>query len=210
MADSNNNSNDALRRDVERTQLQTESIRLQLEQLKTFLEHWRTEIEPLHESRIKSREFAFQFSKFTLQSIFLLNGCALIAFPTFAGLIGTGFQHQLTWALVSIAFFVLGLILVAASSLFAFFSMNADSDAIHQRSESVKAQLNEQRVAQENKQTFQNVSWSALELSDGAMKLAYKLRAWAIGLGIGSISAFIVGVVFAGLVLAGSATTQTT
>jgi hypothetical protein len=65
------------------------------EQMQTMLEHLRFEVQGALEHSLMSREHAHDFAKVAIQSTFLLNGGALIAFPTFAQLVGIGLHDHI-------------------------------------------------------------------------------------------------------------------
>ncbi len=192
---------EAMRLEVERARLAIDRENFLNERTRTYLERWRTEVQPLHEGAERSREMAVSFSKQGIQTIFFLNGGALIAFPAFAQLVGTAFRDHVAAALLGIGGFVTGLVLVSLTTLLAYLSMDADAEAIRPREEVVKINLNQAHnpEAHGKEQDRQRAE------ADGANKKHYRravrLRWWAVVLGVGSLVAFVFGAAWAAGVL---------
>lgn len=192
---------DALRLEVERTRLALDKAQYQNDTTRLFLERWRVDVQPVHEHRLMSREHAHGFAKVAIQTTFLLNGGALIAFPAFAQLVGTGFRDHVGWALTSITGFVLGLVFIAVTALLAYLSMEADAEAVLQLEESVKARLNQSQVADEKKPKYDKLYEEAEAGREKRYAHAMRFRTWAVGLGIASMLAFTFGAFSAAFVL---------
>ncbi len=193
---------EALRLDLERRRYMDETTR-------TFLERWRTDVKPLHEHRLMSREHAYGYAKLAIQTMFLLNGGALIAFPAFTQLLGTAFKDHVTIALMSIGGFVFGLVLIAITILLAYLSMAADAEAVNQKEEYVKLGLNRDQVADDKKPEYDKKRATAEKERKRKYELATRLALWGLGLGVGSLAAFVFGAIFAALVLSAAQPLET-
>jgi hypothetical protein len=185
---------EALRLDLERRRYLDETTR-------TFLERWRTDVQPLHEHRLMSREHAYGYAKVAIQTMFLLNGGALIAFPAFAQLVETAFKDHVTFALLSIGGFVLGLLLIAITALLAYLSMGADAAAVNQKEEYVKLGLNRDRAADDDKPEYDEKRATAEKERKRKYNLATRLAWSGLALWVASLAAFVFGAIFAALVL---------
>lgn len=200
---------EALRLEVERARLALDQASYKNEVTRTFLQRWHTDVQPVHETFERSREMAHGFAKLAIQMMFLLNGGALIAFPAFAQLVGTGFRENVDLALFSIGGFVLGLALIAFATLLAYISMEADTEALGQREEYVKLGLNQSQVPDKDKPEYDKKRADAEEARKRHFGRAMRFRAWSMGLGISSLVAFLVGVYFATMVLSGTSAADT-
>lgn len=185
---------EALRLDLERRRYLDETTR-------TFLERWRTDVQPLHEHRLMSREHAYGYAKVAIQTMFLLNGGALIAFPAFAQLVETAFKDHVTFALLSIGGFVLGLLLIAITALLAYLSMGADAAAVSQKEEYVKLGLNREQAADDDKPEYDEKRVTAEKERKRKYNLATRLAWSGLVLWVASLAAFVFGAIFAALVL---------
>lgn len=194
--------------ELERQRLVLDRIRHEDETMRTFLERWRTDVQPVHEAKERSREMAYGFAKMAIQTMFLLNGGALIAFPTFAELVGPGLTSQLMFALISIAAFVVGLVFIGVTSLLAYLAMNADAEALSQREEYVKLGLNQSRAEAEEQSKYVSSRAAAEERREYFYQWAVKYRACALSLGIASTVAFMTGAFFAATVMSSASTTS--
>ena len=193
---------EALRLDLERRRYLDETTR-------TFLERWRTDVQPLHEHRLMSREHAYGYAKVAIQTMFLLNGGALIAFPAFAQLLGTAFKDHVTIALLSIGGFVFGLVLIVITTLLAYLSTAADAEAVNQKEEYVKLGLNRDQVADDDKPEYDKKRATAEKERKRHYGRATRLALWGLGLGVGSLAAFVFGAIFAALVLSAAQPLET-
>ena len=195
---SNPDSPEALRLEIERLQYSNDRFR-------THLERWRTDVEPLYHAGERSRDMAFQFAQTAIRSMFLLNGGALIAFPAFAELVGTEFHQNIWEFLLSTGGFVLGLVLIVATTLLAYMAMDADAAAIRQRQEIVKIDLNRSHAPEWYSNEVKQARVDAEAAENKSAGLFKVLSSWALALGIGSIAAFLFGAAFAAVVLSSSA-----
>jgi hypothetical protein len=187
--------------EFERARLSLDSATFNNDKYRVFLELWRTQVQPYHEHRLMSREQAYGFAKTTLQTIIVLNGGALIAFPAFAQLIGPTFQQNITWSIISIGLFVLGLVLGALSGLLSYLSMSADADSLYYEEEAAKADLNKSMANSDAQGSYESIRNEALNKQKKSHGKAYTLAYWAIRFGIFSILSFMIGAFFSGLVL---------
>jgi len=186
---------------IEKTRLEIERATYLNETTRTYLERWRTEVQPVHEEKERSREMAFGFAKMAIQTMFLLNGGALIAFPAFAGLVGAAFKEHISIFLLSAGGFVTGLVFIAITGLLAYISMDADTEAIRQREEIVKIDLIKAQNPDGFTPDMQKIQDEAKQARDASYQRAVGLRRRALGLGIGSMFAFVFGASFAAVVL---------
>ena len=196
---------ESIRLEVERARLAIDQAEYRESATRTFLERWRVDVQPEHEHLLMSRQHAHEFAKVAIQTVFVLNGGALIAFPAFAQLVGTGFENSVGWALSGIAAFVLGLVLIALTTLIAYLSMVADMEAVWQSRERVTASLNQTQVPEAEQSRFDERRAEADAALARYNRISMRLRAWGIALGIGSILAFMVGAACAAVVLSNAA-----
>ncbi len=185
---------------VERLRLQVEEIRLKFDHLsllnektRTFLQRWQTDVLPVHESGERSREMAATYAQMTIKTMFLLNGGALIVFPAFAELIDTPLSDQILMFVGSIGSFVLGLALIAITSLLAYMSLDADAAGFRCDETIIKINLNQGENPKGHDEEQENNRTTAKTDGEKLKKLAVRLTRWAIGLGLGSLGAFLVG-----------------
>ena len=197
---------EALRLDMDRLRLALDQARYQDDKTRTFLERWRVDVQPVHEHRLMSREHAYGYAKVAIQTTFFLNGGALIAFPAFAQLVGTSLYTNRSLALASILAFVIGLVLIAVTTLLAYLSMAADANAVSRKEEFVKAGLNQSQVPDAEKPKYNGIREAAETARKRHYGLAMRFERWAVGLGIASIAAFLVGALCAAGVFSGAPT----
>jgi len=167
-----------------------------------WLQRWEMDLRPLHEAKERSREMAHAYTKAGIQMMFLLNGGAIIAFPTFATMAGVKFTSHPYIALSSIALFVVGLVLIAVTTIYAYLSMDADKANIHQHSEVVKCRLNKEQDPQNKNADWDQRRMDAEKELSNQYQIASGYRRMATQLAIGSCVAFCIGAILAALVLA--------
>lgn len=192
---------EALRLEVERTRLELDRASYMNEHTRTFLERWRTDVQPIHEAAERSREMAYGYAKLAIQTMFLLNGGALIVFPAFAQLVGTAFRDHVVSALLSVGGFVSGLVLIGVTTLLAYLSMDADAAAIRQYGEVVKINLNQSQDPDAKAEKYETPRSVAAAAQERHYRRANVMRWWAVGLGVGSMVAFVFGALYAARVL---------
>ena len=125
---------ESLSLEVEQARLDIELIRQSNDDHRVSLERWNTALRPIHEKYIQSRAQSVAFATLGIRSMFLLNGGALLVFPAFAKLLGTGFVEQMGWAQWSIGCFVVGLITIALTTVLAYLSSDLRSMALEYES----------------------------------------------------------------------------
>ena len=166
-----------------------------------FLNRWQLSIDPLEQHVLKSREITTMFSRDAIRSSFLLNGGALIAFPAFSKLVGSGFSEYTTQSVMSIVFFVFGLVLITVTSLMAYLAMECDSSATFEHINSTKAELKLPLASQEDFEALR----AAVVHHDAERITQYEKyesrQKIALYTGVGSVVSFVVGVCFAAFVL---------
>lgn len=181
--------------------LQIENLRLETERYRVFLQRWETDVRPIHEIQERSREMSHAYSKMGIQTMFLLNGGAVIAFPTFAKLADVKFSDHSMLALSSIGAFVFGLVFIAVTTVSAFFSMDADTQAALRWSEVVKCKLNKELDPKNTKEDW-DAKRNAAEADQKRLGcVSRKWRRASVVFAFGSCGAFIMGAAFAAVVL---------
>jgi hypothetical protein len=90
-----------------------ELTRLQTNLDKAHRERWATHADPILQLAETSRRMAHAYAKMGFQTMFFLNGGALIAFPAFAQLLGKTFSLTARPAALSIGAFICGLVALA-------------------------------------------------------------------------------------------------
>ena len=192
---------EALKVEVDRLKVAIDQARHQNELDRTFLERWRTELQPLHDHRMKSRDQGHDYAKAAFQMIFVLNGGALIAFPAFAQLTGNGFKQNLPVALGSIAGFVVGLVLIATAALFVGGAFSEDGDAIEADKSFVRTRMHQFRAPEAARPNFEKEKKEHETRRDEHNKTAKKWSVIAAVLACLALFAFVVGAGCAALVL---------
>jgi hypothetical protein len=152
-------------------------------------EDWHGDIAPLLTALARSREMAFAFARMALIMLFTLNAAGVVAFPALAQLVGTKLSDHLPLALLSVAAFVIGLVCAAAATLLSFLALFADSLILTRHLET---------LARRGGPAAQSIA--ATELERG-LKRDRRTRRRALRFGLLSFAAFLVGVVFAALIL---------
>lgn len=188
--------------------LEVERLRHENERFRSHLERWRTDVDPLYQAGEHSREMAFQFAQSAVKSMFLLNGGALIAFPAFAQLVGTVFSENIALFLLSAGSFVGGLTLIAIATVLAYKAMDADAEAIRQRQEVVKIDLNRSYDPKWYTGDVKKRRSEAEKAEERSARQFQRISGWALGLGVGSLVAFVSGAIFGALVLSTAASTN--
>jgi hypothetical protein len=137
-----------------------------------------------------ARQNSFQYGKMTLQSIFLLNGGALISLLAFMGNVASSEATRLVPRnfLVGFCFYVAGLVLVVFSMLLAYFNY------MHlARDHSDPGALSNSMILLEG-------TWPTNSTDENTSRISGSFNG-AIILGIGSVLAFIAGSVSIAMVL---------
>ena len=192
---------DALKLEIEKLRLALDNAKHQNDLTRTYLERWRTDVQPVHEHRLKSRDQAYGFIKMAVQSVFLLNGGALIAFPTFAKLTDATLRDHLPQSLKGIGCFVAGLILTAMAMLLAAFAYGLDTDALERKEKAVKAGVNLQHSSPDRRADLEKVRDAAEAERARLGKHAIRTGYIAIALAALALTVFIGGAYFAARVL---------
>ncbi len=165
----------------------------QMDQYAAYLRRMESTIKPRQEAAERSRTFTFEFARMALRSMFLLNGGALIALPAFAEMLG-GIKPEtadaFTW---SIGSFVIGLVLIAFATLFAYIAMNTDVGGIRQEILWRAIDINADYKPPDDPQKSKDERDNAIKLSKKCGTWARRFRAIVIVLGLGSLGAFING-----------------
>jgi hypothetical protein len=192
---------DALRLEVDRLRLGVEQSKQANELARTFLERWRTEVQPVHEHRMKSRDQAYGLGKTAIQTGFLLNGGALIAFPAFAQLVGKEFENHIEGSIASIGLFITGLVLIGVCTALSSTSFGEDAEALAYREEYVKSRLHFNNTFDASKATHEEAQRKAESSRAKHHRRANSFLRWAMAAGIGSLVVFVAGALCAMQVL---------
>ncbi len=164
-----------------------------MDQYEAFLRRLETSIKPREEAAERSRTFTFEFARMALRSMFLLNGGALIALPAFAEMLG-GIKLETADAFVwSTGGFIVGLVLIAAATLFAYIAMNADVVGIQQEILWCTLDISADYKPPDDPQKSKGERDNAIKLSKKCQTWARRFRAVTVVLGLGSLGAFING-----------------
>ena len=150
-------------------------------------EGWAAETAPLFAAMHRSREMAFSFARFALAMLFALNAGGLLGFPALAQLIGVKLADHWPLTLLGIAAFAIGVVCTAVATLLAFISMFADGLMIYRHLERVVA--------------GEPTGETKAEL-EKRLKRDLRMRVRALRFGLLALAGFLVGAVFAALVLA--------
>ncbi len=172
-----------------------------MDQYEAFLRRLETSIKPREEAAERSRTFTFEFARMALRSMFLLNGGALIALPAFAGMLGGIKPETADTFIWSIGSFVIGLVLIAVATLFAYIAMDADAEGIRQEILWRTIDINADYKPPDDPQKSKDEREEAIKLSKNCGTRARKFRAIVIVSGLGSLVAFINGALQGGSVL---------
>ncbi|MDE2029089.1 MAG: hypothetical protein KGI97_00835 [Alphaproteobacteria bacterium] len=182
--------------------MSTENNNENREALRIFLEQWETDTRPVHEMLLKSWDNGHAFAKLTIQTMFFLNGGALIAFPTFAKLANVVFAEHLHLSLASIFSFIIGLICIAVTSLLAYFTCANQSNMLVWIQEVRKLDLHCARDPQEKTGQWKTKKDEAMENVKKEEKKLKRILWITIIIGLFSLFAFITGSCLAAYILA--------
>jgi hypothetical protein len=192
---------DALRIELEKLRIDLEKAKLENELTRTYLDRWRTDVQPIHEHQLMSREQGYGLARLGVQTAFLLNGGALIAFPAFAKLADTPLQSHVGFSSASIGCFVVGLVMAAVSMLTGAFAFGADADAVEQKANVVKAGVTLLHSQEAQRSAIEARRNAAEAERTRLFERARKLGRWAIGAAVGGVVAFVFGAFFAAQVI---------
>ncbi len=189
--------------ELQKVQLRLQEAAVENDKHRTFLQTWETDVRPHQEEFLRAVDMGHAYAKMTIQTIFWLNGGALVAFPAFAKLAGAQFSAHLPRALLGIGCFVLGLVLIAITSLAAYQACAADSGMTSVRREHTKLILQQGRDPQERSEKWGEKIGAALAAIGAEQERSQRWQRTAIRCGIASLAAFVAGTLFAASVLAG-------
>lgn len=200
----NNESVNAL--ELERLKLEKERIelakgQLHVERERNYHQRWNLIVEPIDHSGEHSRELANGFAKMALQTLFLLNGGALIALPAFGPLTNTGFNDNMNTALIGVAGFVIGLVLVSIATAISYLSMQSDANSLMHFAQESRSRLNQEQATQEQWDHLDKQRSATRAVKEKAEKISAKLANIALRCCAGSLVAFVVGALFASITL---------
>ena len=154
-------------------------------------EDWALDAAPLHAAMNRSREMAFSFARFALGMLFLLNAGGIVGFPVLAQLVGARLAEHWPLALLGIGAFTIGVTCAAVATLLAFISMFADGLMIFRHLERLAPRDFDLSAFHEGKAELEK-----------RLRRDMRMRIHALRFGLVSLAAFLVGAVFAALVLA--------
>lgn len=192
-----------LKLELERSELALQQLALENEKHRTFLQSWEVDVRPHQELLLRSVDMGHAYAKMTIQTIFWLNGGALIAFPAFAKLAGAEFSAHLTRALTSIGCFVLGLVLITVTALLAYFTCVTESTMTAAHREHAKLLHHLGRDSEEKNGKWKEGMAAATKIANTHQRRAFRLQWAAIASGMLSLLAFVAGACVAGTVLVG-------
>jgi hypothetical protein len=156
---------------------------------------WALDSAPLFHTMNRSREMAFSFARFGLGSLLLLNAAGLFALPTLAQVLGAHLGTHAQLSVSSMGAFVIGVTAAAAATLTAFLAMYRDSIVLYDHLE----RIGEARGPYGLTADSFVASKIALERN---LRRDVRMRGRAVRLGLVAFGAFIVGAVFAAMLLA--------
>lgn len=165
-----------------------------------FLRRLEADAKPLFETKERSREFAFQFSRDAIRTGFLLNGGALVALPTFGSLLG---DIKATAGLFvgSVGTFVLGLVLISITSMLAYLALGKDVEVVEHRLRACRIRANNDFKPEGDQEKVKKEIAGLEAQADEGYADGKKLGDVALYCGIGSLISFVVGAIMAGFVL---------
>ena len=169
------------------TESPPESLRPDFLEAAARREDWAAETAPLFAAMHRSREMAFAFARFALAMLFALNAGGLLGFPVLAQLIGVHLFEHWPLTLLSVAAFTIGVVCTAVATLLAFISMFADGLMIYRHLERIVA--------------GDPPAGTKAEL-EKRLRRDLRMRVRALRFGLLALAGFLVGAVFAALVLA--------
>ncbi|MCW8914847.1 MAG: hypothetical protein OQK24_03220 [Magnetovibrio sp.] len=138
-------------RQVEVDRLEVEKFIAKQEYTKTYLERWKLDVVDRRTVQINLAHSASDFGKFTLRSIFLLNGGAMIALPAFGQLVDKIDASLLS---TSLGWFAGGLSVVTIAMLFAYFSLSATAISWRCAMDGSASSLNQEQAKEGEKDNF--------------------------------------------------------
>ena len=193
---------EALRLEVERTRAEIDRLRYLDESHRTFLQSWQIQVAPIHEEQERSRELGAGYAQVGIKSMFILNGGALVALPAFVKMAGTGLATETAFFASSVASFVIGLVLITVTTLFAYLSLDAEVAALRRRGNVLRLDLikgcNPVAFTKDQEQERHENEEGREKFGD----LASQFTKVAVGLAIASLVAFIAGAVIGIAILA--------
>ena len=190
---------DKLRLQLEATRIEIERFKADIERYKSLLDAWRTNVGPLEQRADALGRHAVAYGQLAIRNVFLLNGGAIIAVPSFAQLVKTPLNDSITLFLVSMGSFVLGLCLITASALFAYLNFIAAQQIAQLDAGHMRTVLNRDKRKLAEVAPPDDYKSNREALID---RQNWTARG-SIGLGLAGGAVFVVGMVFAMLVLAG-------
>ena len=174
-----------------------EVARLRLEQARAYQERWKTHVDPILSLAETSRGMAHDYAKMALQTMFFLNGGALIAFPAFAQLLGKSFWLAPRLATYSMAAFVVGLAAIATSTYLAYLAMDKDAESIRHWWEKVRSEISLEADPTSSLADWKTLAGSSQKRMLRASHWFRRLSLAASVLGVASMFAFVAGAIFA-------------
>jgi len=176
---------------------EVEKANLLLDQIRVDLERWRVDNEPRQESYILARELAAQYAKLAMNIMFLLNGGALIAIPTFGEFILRSESGLDTSAFFGISSFVCGLVAISVCVFCSYFGLQKDSSAEWHDIERVRCILNRDVAKQESsRRSYDEKAGTHEECRRGEVVSRERFLRAAMGFWWASLLSFIIGCLF--------------
>jgi hypothetical protein len=186
---------------IETERLKMEQVRLGIENDRKYFEQWKTDLSPLEQNALEASKAAITFAQNTLRSLFLLNGGALIALPTFSSMLRFS-PAQTYYLLLPIGSFVVGLVMCTVASFLAYFALGQSAARLYARMEVFKVNLNEGRVAEDIKTTLRESKKFHVSAEQKAHRSLNRYEVTAVLFGVASLLSFIFGATTGGYALA--------
>lgn len=180
-----------------------ESISRGQENQRIHNEQWRYAVHPAQEVRNIAMEHAYGLAKIAIQTTYLLNGGALIAFPAFAEIVSASMLNYIYAALGAIAAFVFGLVFSSITTIFAYICQVYYVDNTEWRIREISERVAAAGLNDDRKKRHSSEAKKADLKANEYFKKANRFRKWAVLFGSFSILSFIFGAICAMRVLAG-------
>lgn len=124
--------------------------------------------------------------------------------PAFIKLVDVSIKHELTFFVASLSSFLIGVVLTAVATIFAFKSANFDAWSIYANREAIKIRLNKGQSPASFGEVQAQLLFNAEQEAKRYLSSRVRAEAWALRLGVGGIVAFVFGAAAATVVLARS------
>ena len=193
-------SDAAFMRQVEAERLNLEHRRVNQEDTNTYLEQWKLDVVDRRQTQMNLSRSSVEMASLAFRSIFLLNGGAMIAIPTFGKLVDKISPEELSSALMWFGF---GLCLVTLAMVTAYLSLSNRAGAWREAMEVSAERLNKGRTSQkehdESKDDEEKAETERVRLEGRSDSF----EVLSLGFALAGLGAFILGTYFAASMLSG-------